>query len=627
MSVSDKRIRLFPFLLLCGLLWLFLLSGCTAAGPDQANPETKAEESAAQTNLETAESGAEGLRIVSSSTVDPDCEHAGYTLYVLEDGSEEIKEYRMPTGHSFAPVSSASPGCEEPGSILYECQNGCGLRYQRQTEPPLGHDEVVAVIEPTCLSSGYTLHTCTRCNWQMTDEITPPAEHDFETQTEEATCTRSGYTRLVCRTCGLVRSESILEPTGHAFETHTHPATCTEPGQTVQVCPDCHLTLLLSSAEPLGHLYKGETVPPTCTAAGYTKYTCERCNASYTGDETPPAGHRYETTVVPPDCTNEGYTLYTCRECGETRKADFVPATGHSLTEQTTPPSCTEEGEVLVVCRNCKQELSRETIPPTGHSYTLSATPPTTEKNGSIVHTCSRCGDTHTTTVTPDMVFTRIDSGYSPIALQGVDLSSHNGDVDFAALREAGISFVLLKMGSSHKKDAKFEANYSAAKEAGLRIGCYFYTYASTPEEARLDVELSLGWLADKELSYPVFYDMEEETQEGLGKTTTTEIIRTYLDGMIEQGYYTGLYTNKKWLYEKLFDVEEITSRYCIWFASWTTSGLPDQDYRSLTPLWQYASGADCPGVSTGTDLDVCWFDFPTFLQTYGFNQIKKTPV
>ena len=81
---------------------------------------------------------------------------------------------------------------------------------------------------------------------------------------------------------------------------------------------------------------------------------------------------------------------------------------------------------------------------------------------------------------------------------KGVDLSSWQNEVNFSKLKEHGISFVILRAGTSKGKDVRFEKYYREAKSAGLDIGCYFYTYALDNTSAEQDAQMLLKWLKKK---------------------------------------------------------------------------------------------------------------------------------
>ncbi len=207
------------------------------------------------------------------------------------------------------------------------------------------------------------------------------------------------------------------------------------------------------------------------------------------------------------------------------------------------------------------------------------------------------------------------------ILAYGVDVSSWQGKVDWQKVKNDGKTFAILRIGTGKGKDTYFEENYKNAKKAGLNVGCYFYTYATTVEGAEKDAETVLSWLDGKQLEYPVFYDMENSVQLENGITTEmrTEICLTFLDKMAENGWYAGTYANGNW-FSNYLDKAKLGEKYELWLASWMNSGLPSKDYSSQYGLWQYTDSGKVNGISTLVDLDVAYKDYPTVMKNGGFN-------
>lgn len=207
------------------------------------------------------------------------------------------------------------------------------------------------------------------------------------------------------------------------------------------------------------------------------------------------------------------------------------------------------------------------------------------------------------------------------ILAYGVDVSSWQGKVDWEQVKNDGKSFVILRIGTGKGKDTYFEENYRNAKNAGLDVGCYFYTYAATVSEAEKDADTVLSWLDGKQLEYPVYYDMENEVQLGSGITTEmrTEMCLAFLDKMSENGWFAGTYANGNW-FGNYLDKGRLGEKYELWLASWMNSGLPSRDYSTEYGLWQYTDSGKVNGISTVVDLDVAYKDYPTMMKNGGFN-------
>ena len=128
---------------------------------------------------------------------------------------------------------------------------------------------------------------------------------------------------------------------------------------------------------------------------------------------------------------------------------------------------------------------------------------------------------------------------------KGVDLSEHNGNVDFAALRAAGVEFVLLRLGYgsdyAHQDDARFTENWEKAEAAGLPWGAYLYSYATNTNMAQSEADHALRLLQGKTPLYGVWYDVEDPQISSADVVSTS---RTFCSALEEAGYYTGIYAS-----------------------------------------------------------------------------------
>jgi len=207
------------------------------------------------------------------------------------------------------------------------------------------------------------------------------------------------------------------------------------------------------------------------------------------------------------------------------------------------------------------------------------------------------------------------------IVAYGVDVSSWQGKIDWQKVKKDGKTFAILRIGTTKGKDTYFEENYKKAKAAGVNVGCYYYTYATTVEGAKKDAEKVLSWLEGKQLEYPVYYDMEDSVQLSSGMTTAkrTDMCITFLDKLSENGWYVGTYANGNW-FSNYLDKSKLGKKYELWLATWTGSKFPSKDYSSQYGMWQYTDSGRVNGISTGVDLDVAYKDYPAIMKTGGFN-------
>ncbi|MBQ3355874.1 MAG: hypothetical protein IJG45_01995 [Oscillospiraceae bacterium] len=214
------------------------------------------------------------------------------------------------------------------------------------------------------------------------------------------------------------------------------------------------------------------------------------------------------------------------------------------------------------------------------------------------------------------------------ILAKGVDLSDWQGsEVDFEAIKGAGYDYVILRAGFAQTADKTFEGNYGRAKAAGLDVGVYLYSYASTKEAVLLEAAALKGWLKGKTLEYPVYFDLEDpETHGPMTKDALTELALAFLDDVAADGWLVGLYSCKSWLDYKM-DTEKICKKYECWMAQYLADGTYSvyDRYDEVYGMWQYSSSGSVPGVPGGTDMDVCFKDYPSICREYGFNGYEAT--
>ena len=219
-----------------------------------------------------------------------------------------------------------------------------------------------------------------------------------------------------------------------------------------------------------------------------------------------------------------------------------------------------------------------------------------------------------------------VNAGKATYPANGIDISRWQGEIDFKKVKSDGISFVIMRIGTSYGKDSTFERNYAAASSAGLNIGCYYYTYATDITGAKTDAENVLSWLGGRRLQFPVYYDVEDESQ--LNKMTyqsRTSMCDTFLSKIKQSGYLPGFYTSEYW-YDHYLDGNSLSGKYESWIAMWTSSGKPDRDMSEKGLVWQYSSKGRVNGISGDVDLDICYFNYPGYIEKYGYNGYTSAP-
>ena len=186
----------------------------------------------------------------------------------------------------------------------------------------------------------------------------------------------------------------------------------------------------------------------------------------------------------------------------------------------------------------------------------------------------------------------------------GIDVSKHQGKIDWPQVAASGVRFAILRAGygnTAAQADPYFAANYTGAKAAGLKVGAYWYSYASGPDDAASEAAACLQVLAGRGLDLPLFFDQEYEPAI-LAQTTAgrTACVQRFCAAVQAAGYRPGLYASKNWLETKL-DMAALAG-LPVWVAQYAAACT----YGGPYVLWQTGSSGRVPGISGPVDTNLC---------------------
>lgn len=191
---------------------------------------------------------------------------------------------------------------------------------------------------------------------------------------------------------------------------------------------------------------------------------------------------------------------------------------------------------------------------------------------------------------------------------KGIDVSQwQGGDIDFKKVKKAGYTFVIIRAGTgSAEKDIYFERNYRKAKEAGLNVGTYWYSYSSTAEGGIPEAKFALEVIKGKKFEYPFFYDVEENdiTKRGI----TSQLAENFCTILESNGYFCGLYASKYYL--ETFFSDRIRDKYTIWVAQYFNQCT----YKGNYGIWQRTADGRVPGIKDTVDIDISYIDYPSIM-------------
>lgn len=207
---------------------------------------------------------------------------------------------------------------------------------------------------------------------------------------------------------------------------------------------------------------------------------------------------------------------------------------------------------------------------------------------------------------------------------QGIDVSYAQGKIDWERVKASGVEFAMIRAcygwDNESQIDRYFRANVQGCEAVGLPYGLYHYSYARTAEEAKKEARFFLWVIDGCRPAYPVVFDLEDQSQQKLGKSTLTGIAKAFLSTVQEAGYYAMLYANKYWL-TGLLDMSGL-SGYDVWLAQWSSAPT----YGGSYGMWQYSASGSVPGIGGAVDLDYAYRDYPVLIKSAGLNGWKKNP-
>jgi len=197
-------------------------------------------------------------------------------------------------------------------------------------------------------------------------------------------------------------------------------------------------------------------------------------------------------------------------------------------------------------------------------------------------------------------------------ARAGIDVSTHQKDIDWQAVAADGVEFAMLRLGHrGYTKgglfmDETFERNLQGALNAGLEVGVYFFSQAVTPEEAEEEADYVLEALGGQALSFPVAFDWEsipgdEARTDGLDGEQMTRCAAAFCKRVKDAGYRPAVYFNQTQGYLH-YDLRDLTE-YDLWLAEYD----PAPDFYYHFDLWQYSHTGRVDGIQGDVDLDLAF--------------------
>lgn len=222
---------------------------------------------------------------------------------------------------------------------------------------------------------------------------------------------------------------------------------------------------------------------------------------------------------------------------------------------------------------------------------------------------------------------------------KGVDVSEHQGKINWMAVKEDGIQFAIIRIGWTHYEggitlDDRYLENIRGAQAAGIPIGAYVYGYDLNVEAAETSAKMVAKELSNYRFEYPVYYDQEYEPKlQLLTRQQRTDICRVFLETLQKNGYFPGIYASKDWFENWVFDSQLVD------YEHWVAQYADTCSYSGTYGVWQYGvignkgvKGKEytlcgsIAGIQTNCDLDFSYRDYPALIKRSPLNGWGKPP-
>ena len=233
-----------------------------------------------------------------------------------------------------------------------------------------------------------------------------------------------------------------------------------------------------------------------------------------------------------------------------------------------------------------------------------------TEKEFNLIVREPKSSGTSSGSVSTKTLFSEVVDAHKTENTQiGLDISKWQGDVDFNALKEAGVEFVIIRVGTSsgingeNLVDSKFEQNINGANKAGIPVGVYFYSYANSEDRAISDALWVVEQIKDYKVDLPIAFDWENWSfynEFNLSFFGLSSMADSFVKTVRDAGYEGMLYSSKNYLEDIWFKGD-----YPVWLAHYTTKTNYEGDYE----FWQLCNNGRVAGINGDVDINIRYLD------------------
>ncbi len=217
------------------------------------------------------------------------------------------------------------------------------------------------------------------------------------------------------------------------------------------------------------------------------------------------------------------------------------------------------------------------------------------------------------------------EKGENKMSIHGIDVSQFQGEVNWDAVKAAGVQFAMLRAGyGAGNIDEQFRRNAEECNRVGIPFGVYWFSYAYTEEGAAREADYCIEALSDYTVQYPVAYDYEyasihygESYGAVVNRELATALVNAFCRRVEELGYFAMYYGNLDFL-NRYFD-NSLRSKYALWYARYQSeAGL------SGLAMWQYRSNGRIDGIRGNVDMDIAFYDIANVISKAGLNKLRE---
>lgn len=226
-----------------------------------------------------------------------------------------------------------------------------------------------------------------------------------------------------------------------------------------------------------------------------------------------------------------------------------------------------------------------------------------------VVNVIEKFEETPEVEIVPDKIEDMILKYKTEDTLIGIDVSNHQGDIDWETVKNSGVEFAFIRIGYGHNREAKimedekFRKNLEGARNVGLKVGLYFYSYATEIWEAEEQANWIVKALNGEKIDLPIVFDYETWKSfptYNINIVDLNKVAKRFLDILHDNGYEGMNYSSKYYL-NTIWNLSE----YPTWLAHYVSKTNYDKDFK----VWQFSNTGEVPGINGFVDLDVLYLE------------------